>query len=93
MPKRFEMETAYMDTWLKDIPEVAVKKSYVELEAPVKKRAGVDRACWPKQINSDCVDLQDFCKYLDEHMAKKKSSTTKCLSIASPIQNAERHLP
>ena len=65
--------------WLKTIPNVAVKESYANLDAPKAKGEGVGRAFWPKVIHKDCVELPAFQEYLDNHMAKNDASVGKIM--------------
>eukprot|EP00973_Karenia_brevis_P015750 2156384-Karenia_brevis.AAC.1 len=56
--------------WLKTLPKVQVKETYLAMEAPKAKSEGVGRASWPKDKNKDFAELPRFRHYLAQHLLK-----------------------
>ena len=62
--KEKQKESDAEKNWRDRVPTVAIKRSYVEWEAPRAKREGVGRATWPTRLRHDAVQLDDFQRYL-----------------------------
>ena len=77
------------EQWLKDLPEVAVKGSYVSEQGPPAKGEGnCLRAYWPAKLNKDVVKLPGFHTYLEKNLDKEGANRDNTLLHVGRILGA-----
>ena len=60
--------------WKLDVPKVTIKRTYLESEAPLAKREGVNRATFPSELKGDFVDMPAFKAYLADEATGEENA-------------------
>jgi hypothetical protein len=72
--------------WIRTLPQVGVKQSYLECDTPpVKGEGDCQRAKWPKEKLVDAVDVDDYSTWLHSNMNKKEGLAGQWVMGASRV--------
>lgn len=66
--------------WVRELPDVRIKDSYMSCEAPPCKWDGAKkRALWPKDKDRDYIQDDQFAAYIIKHLNKKGATAEKII--------------